>query len=44
MYCLTLTMNQKNKETGKGIVIGALLAAALWKVLKIIDRHLQKKQ
>lgn len=35
-------MKNSKKDIGKSLLIGALLSAAFWKVMKLIDRKMEK--
>lgn len=35
-------MENSKKDIGKSLLIGALLSAAFWKVMKLIDRKMEK--
>lgn len=36
-------MRNSKKDVGKSLLIGALLSAAFWKVMKMLDNHFEKK-
>ncbi len=35
-------MENTKKDIGKSLLIGALLSAAFWKVMRLIDRKMEK--
>ena len=38
-----LTMKDSKKDIGKSLLIGALLSAAYWKIMKLLDKKMSKE-
>ena len=37
-------MEPQDKKYGKGLIIGSLLAAGIAAIMKLLDRHFEKKE